>query len=140
MVFRVTGSNTLKAKDQVGLKAPSPFRAGRAVTVAYHPTDTMEDIITRINLSGSEVVARLNSEGKLSLKATPAADTRNPDFVIRGLEDSGQFLVGYSGILKASGPAGAYAWGHADAVQALAQAEGPSSPLPRLRTPRAGSR
>ena len=124
-VFRVTGSNALKAKDQVGLEGVLTLPGAEApVTVAYHPTDTIEDIITRINLSGSEVVARLNSEGKLSLKATPAADTRNPDFVIRSLEDSGQFLVGYSGILKASGPAGAYSWGHADAVQALAQADG----------------
>ena len=124
-VFRVTGSNALKAKDQVGLEGVLTLPGADApVSVAYHPTDTIEDIITRINLSGSEVVARLNSEGKLSLKATPAADTRNPDFVIRSLEDSGQFLVGYSGILKASGPAGAYSWGHADAVQALAQADG----------------
>ncbi len=119
-VFRVTGSNALKAKDQIGLEGALTLPgADGAVTVDYHPTDTVEDLITRINLSGAEVVARLNSEGKLSLKATPAADTRNPDFVIRGLEDSGQFLVGYSGILKASGPAGAYTWSHADAVQAL---------------------
>ncbi len=124
-VFRVTGSNVLKAKDQVGLGGVLTLPGADApVTVAYHPTDTIEDIITRINLSGSEVVARLNSEGKLSLKATPAADTRNPDFVIRSLEDSGQFLVGYSGILKAPGPAGAYAWNRTDAVQALTQADG----------------
>ena len=51
----------------------------------------------------------------------PAADTGNPDFVIRGLEDSGEFLVGYGGILRASGPAGAYAWNQADAVNALRQ-------------------
>ncbi len=90
-------------------RSRSPAQQGD-VRVDYQPTDTVEDLITRINLSGSEVVARLNSEGKLSLKATPAADTANPDFVIRGLEDSGQFLVGYSGILKASGAAGAYTW------------------------------
>jgi flagellar hook-associated protein 1 FlgK len=121
-VFRVSGTNTLQAKDQIGLAGTMtlPGRQGN-VNVDYRPTDTVEDIVTRINLSGSEVVARLNSEGKLSLKATPAADTANPDFVIRGLEDSGQFLVGYSGILNASGPAGAYTWQKADAVQALRQ-------------------
>ena len=121
-VFRVTGSNVLAPKDLIGLAGTItlPGRDG-TVGVDYHPTDTVEDLITRINLSGSEVVARLNSEGKLSLKATPAADTRNPDFVIRSLEDSGQFLVGYGGILKAAGPAGAYAWEQADAVQALRQ-------------------
>jgi len=121
-VFRVTGTNTLQAKDSIGLAGTLtlPGRQGN-VTVDYRPTDTVEDLITRINLSGAEVVARLNSEGKLSLKATPAADTGNPDFVLRGLEDSGQFLVGYSGILAASGPAGAYTWQKADAVQALRQ-------------------
>jgi flagellar hook-associated protein 1 FlgK len=121
-VFRVTGTNALQAKEAIGLAGTItlPGRQGN-VAVDYRPTDTVEDLITRINLSGSEVVARLNSEGKLSLKATPAADTGNPDFVIRGLEDSGQFLVGYSGILKGSGPAGAYTWQKADAVQALRQ-------------------
>jgi flagellar hook-associated protein 1 FlgK len=119
-VFRVTGANVLEPKEQIGLAGTItlPGREG-AVSVEYHPTDTVEDLITRINLSGAEVVARLNSEGKLSLKASPAFDPRNPDFVIRGMEDSGQFLVGYGGILAASGPAGAYAWGRADAVRAL---------------------
>ena len=121
-VFRVTGANPLAAKDLVGLAGTLTLPGGDGpVSVEYRPTDTVEDIITRINLSGSEVTARLNSEGRLSLKGMPAADTANPDFVIRGLEDSGQFLVGYSGILRASGPAGAYAWSQADAVNALRQ-------------------
>ncbi|MCX7038956.1 MAG: flagellar hook-associated protein FlgK [Spirochaetes bacterium] len=119
-VFRVTGANVLAPKDLLGLAGTLtlPGRAG-SVAVDYRPTDTVEDLITRINLAGSEVAARLNSEGKLSLKGMPTADAANPDFVIRGLEDSGQFLVGYSGILRESGPAGAYAWGQADAVAAL---------------------
>ncbi|HET6451720.1 MAG TPA: flagellar hook-associated protein FlgK [Spirochaetia bacterium] len=121
-IFRVTGTNALPAKEQIGLAGTLtlPGRQG-TVTVDYKPTDTVEDLITRINLSGAEVVARLNSEGKLSLKATPAADTGNPDFVIRGLEDSGQFLVGYAGILNASGPAGAFTWQKPNAVQAFRQ-------------------
>jgi flagellar hook-associated protein 1 len=124
-LFRVTGTNALKPKDEIGLAGTLTLPGrDRPITVDYHPTDTVEDLVTRINLSGSEVVARLNSEGKLSLKATPAANTANPDFVIRGLEDSGQFLVGYSGILQAAGPAGAYTWTRADTVQALRQQEG----------------
>jgi flagellar hook-associated protein 1 len=119
-VFRVTGANALQAKEQIGL-AGTLTLPGRTtdVTIDYRPTDTVEDLITRINLSGAEVVARLNSEGKLSLKASPTANPANPDFVIRGLQDSGQFLVGYSGILKQSGPAGAYTWARPDAVQGL---------------------
>ena len=119
-LFRVTGANALKPKDLIGLQGTItlPGRQGN-VTVDYHPTDTVEDLITRINLSGSEVVARLNTDGKLDLKAVPTYDTENPDFVVRGFQDSGQFLVGYAGILRQTGAAGAYAWNQANAVQAL---------------------
>jgi len=119
-IFRVTGANVLKPKDLLGLAGTItlPGRQGD-VKVEYHPTDTVEDLITRINLSGSEVVARLDSEGKLSLKAVPTSDPQNPDFVLRGIQDSGQFLVGYAGILRQPGPAGAYTWTQANAVQAL---------------------
>ena len=119
-LFRVSGANSLKPKDLIGLAGTItlPGRQGD-VKIDYHPTDTVDDLVTRINLSGSEVVARLNSDGKLSLKAAPASDPQNPDFVLRGMEDSGQFLVGYAGILQASGQAGAYTWNRANAVQAL---------------------
>ena len=43
----------------------------------------------------------------------------NPDFVIRHVEDSGHFLVGYAGILNESGPEGAFTWAVADAVDSL---------------------
>jgi flagellar hook-associated protein 1 len=120
MLFRVTGANALQAKEQIGLAGTLTLPGRTAdISVDYRPTDTVEDLITRINLSGAEVVARLNSEGKLSLKATPTANPANPDFVIRGLQDSGQFLVGYSGVLRTSGAAGAYSWARPDAVQAL---------------------
>lgn len=119
-IFRITGANELTPKDQVGLRGTLTLpSAGGDVLVEYHPTDTVEDLVSRINLSGSEVAARLNSQGMLTLKGSPAADRRHPDFVIRGLEDSGQFLVGYAGILKESGPAGAYTWGKADAALGL---------------------
>lgn len=119
-VFRITGANALTAKDQVGLRGSLTLpSAGGDVQVEYFPTDTVEDLMSRINLSGSEVTARLNSEGRLSLKGSPASDPRNPDFVIRGLSDSGQFLVGYAGILRKSGPDGAYTWEKADATRDL---------------------
>ncbi|HUI69358.1 MAG TPA: flagellar hook-associated protein FlgK [Spirochaetia bacterium] len=119
-IFRVTGANSLKPKDLLGLAGTItlPGRQGD-VKVDYHPTDTVEDLINRINLSGSEVVARLDSEGKLSLKGVPTSDPQNPDFVLRGMQDSGQFLVGYAGILRQPGPAGAYTWTQANAVQTL---------------------
>jgi flagellar hook-associated protein 1 FlgK len=53
------------------------------------------------------------------MKALPATELENPDFVIRHIEDSGQFLVGYAGILQGSGAEGAYDWEQADAVLAF---------------------
>jgi len=123
-LFRVTGANTLQAKEQIGLRGTLTLAGALdPVQVEYFPSDTVEDLIERINQSGAEVGARLNREGRLSLKAVPAADTDNPDFVLRGLEDSGQFLVGYAGILREPGPAGAFTWEAADQVQQLAGGE-----------------
>jgi flagellar hook-associated protein 1 len=119
-IFRVSGTNSLEPKDQIGLRGtltlPGPLDD---VTVEYFPSDTVEDLIQRINLSGAEIVARLNIHGELTLKGIPAAYTGNPDFVLRHIEDSGQFLVGYAGILPQTGPAGSYDWGGPDAVDNL---------------------
>ena len=124
-IYRINGTNTLEARAQTGLEGVITLSAANGdVRVPYYPTDTVSDIVTRINNSGAEVAARLNREGRLSLKGTPAeaAGTvrENPDFVIRHVEDSGHFLTGYAGLLAASGPEGAYDWGRADAVDSLA--------------------
>jgi flagellar hook-associated protein 1 FlgK len=89
------------------------------VNVGYRPTDTVQEVINRIDNSGAQVVAYLDRNGKLTLKATPSQSGNYPDFVLRHVQDSGQFLVGYAGILKGPGPAGAYDWGHANAVNSL---------------------
>ena len=107
-LFRITGENRL---------------------LDYYPTDTVETLVRRINTSGSEVVARLDSDGRLQLRAVSAADAANPDFVIRYAADSGEFLTNYSGILTASGEEGAYNWAQADAVTALRGDTYATSPL-----------
>jgi flagellar hook-associated protein 1 FlgK len=123
-IFRVSGTNALESRAQPGLEGIITLSgASGNVEVPYYPTDTVQDIITRINNSGAEVVARLNREGRLTLKGTPASEAilpgGNPDFVIRHIEDSGHFLTGYAGVLNAPGPGGAYDWGGTDAVAAL---------------------
>jgi len=119
-LYRMTGGNALQAKEQVGLSGSIKLsRANGEVEVPYYPTDTVADLVARINNAGAEVTARLTREGRLQLRATPAADRADPDFVIRHVEDSGQFLAGYAGILRGSGPEGAYDWAKADAVLSL---------------------
>jgi len=119
-IYRMTGGNSLQAQEQVGLAGSIKLSGPRGdLSVPYYPTDTVSDLIARINNAGAEVTARLTSDGKLQLRATPAASKDDPSFVIRHVEDSGQFLVGYAGVLKASGAAGAYDWAKADAVLGL---------------------
>ncbi len=119
-LFRITGANPLDAEEQIGLAGTLTLSGPTGDrTIDYFPTDTVGDLVSRINNSGAEVVARLDRSGRLMLKGTPAEQTANPEFVIRRIEDSGQFLVGYAGLLIESGPEGAYSWDRADAVLSL---------------------
>ncbi|MFP4618181.1 MAG: flagellar hook-associated protein FlgK [Spirochaetaceae bacterium] len=116
-LFRLTGENQLDPQDQVGLQGTMSLSGPDGeVQIDYNPTDTVEEVVKRINTSGSEVVARLDRNGRLNLKASPSADIDNPNFVIRHVEDSGRFLTGYAGMLAESGPEGAYDWEQADAI------------------------
>jgi flagellar hook-associated protein 1 FlgK len=121
-IFRVSGINALENRAQVGLEGLITLSAAEGEhRVPYFPTDTVADIVARINNSGAEVTARLNRDGYLTMKGAPSEANPgvNPDFVIRHIEDSGQFLVGYAGLLNAQGAEGAYDWEGADAVAAL---------------------
>jgi flagellar hook-associated protein 1 FlgK len=120
-LFRINGTNELQLNVQTGLEGFITLSGpnGGAVEVPYYPVDTVGDIISRINNSGAEVTARLNRDGRLQLKGTPAEGAEDPDFVIRHVEDSGYFLEGYAGLLNGRGPEGAFDWGAAGAVAAL---------------------
>jgi flagellar hook-associated protein 1 len=120
-VYRLTGSNALDAQEQIGLAGTLRLSGPRGlVDVEYRPTDTVGDLVRRVNDSGADVTARLTSGGTLQLRAKTSSDGESPDFVIRHVEDSGAFLAGYAGILSESGEAGAYRWDQIDAVASLA--------------------
>jgi len=125
-IFRVSGTNVLDSRAHVGLSGVMTLSAPDGnVEIPYFATDTVADVINRINNSGAEVTARLDRDGRLVMTATPSASWDNPDFVIRHIEDSGRFLEGYAGLLAASGPDGAFSWDVPNAVDALAG--GPAS-------------
>jgi flagellar hook-associated protein 1 FlgK len=123
-IYRINGQHSLDPQAQPGFEGVITLSGSdRQVQIPYFSTDTVHDIVTRINNSGAEVVARLNRDGSLQLKGTPAelinGQRVNPDFVIRHVEDSGHFLAGYAGILLQSGADGAFRWDTADAVTVL---------------------
>ena len=123
-IYRINGQNKLDGQAHPGLEGVITLAGSdRQIEIPYYSTDTVIDIISRINNSGSEIVARLNRDGSLSLKGTPSdlvdGQRINPDFVIRHVEDSGHFLTGYAGILNESGAEGAFTWTVANAVENL---------------------
>ena len=129
-IFRMTGTNTLKMQEQIGLSGTMTINgASGNIDVAYFSTDTVEDVINRINDSNGEVKAYLDRNSCLVLKATSSKGMENPDFVIRHVEDSGMFLTGYSGILQGSGADNAYDFNRANAVDVLAGAQFAVSPV-----------
>ena len=129
-IFRLTGTTRLNLQEQIGLEGVMTLSGHSGnVEVPYHPTDTVEAVINRINDSAGEVKAYLDRNNNLVLKATTSQDSGNPDFVIRHVEDSGFFLTGYSGILSASGEAGAFDYARADAVTSLNGAQFAVTPV-----------
>lgn len=129
-IFRMTGTNALKMQEQIGLSGTMTINGESGnIDVAYFSTDTVEDVINRINDSNGEVKAYLDRNSCLVLKATSSKGMENPDFVIRHVEDSGMFLTGYSGILQGSGEANAYDFNRANAVDVLAGAQFAVSPV-----------
>jgi len=129
-IFRFTGTNFLKAQDQIGLEGTMTLSAQTGVVnIPYHATDTVEDVINRINDSTGEVKAYLDKNNNLVLKATASQDMALPDFVIRHVEDSGFFLSGYAGILSGNGAENAYDFEAVDAVNSLATNQFSVSPV-----------
>ena len=121
-IFRFSGNNALDLQEQVGFEGVIKLSAAEGeVEIPYYHTDTVETVIARINDSTSEVKAYLDKNNHLVLKGTTALDDRNPDFVIRHVEDSGYFLAGYAGILKGAGEEFAYDFNQADAVASLSE-------------------
>jgi flagellar hook-associated protein 1 FlgK len=122
-IFRINGTNELEERAQIGiggvitLSASNPQNPNDTVQIPYYAEDTVAELVQRINNSGADVTARLNRDGRLSLKGTGSNNDASPDFVIRHIEDSGMFLSDYAGLL---GRGLVYDWAQADAVNVLA--------------------
>ena len=122
-IFRITGKQTLEGNNPIGINGVLTFHTPdnneTEIKVGYSEKDTVNEVIKRINDSKTGVVAYLNHDKQLSIKATTSLDEPKRDFMIRHLEDSGEFLVGFSGILSASGIAGSFNYNRANEINKL---------------------
>jgi len=122
-IFRVTGTNTVDPTKRVGMDGTLTFfrndSGNTPVRIDYSRDDTLEEIIKRVNDSRSGVVAYMNHDNQLALKSTTASDDRRTNFMIRHIEDSGELLVGYTGVLNNSGAAGAFDFRHVNEITKL---------------------
>jgi flagellar hook-associated protein 1 FlgK len=111
-IFKVSGANKIDASAAIGINGTLTFVVNNElesnVQIDYNVSDTALTVIKKINDAHMGVVAYMNHNGQLAFKATAAEDSVKKNFMIRHLEDSGQFLVGLTGILKQSGPQGSF--------------------------------
>ena len=111
-VFKISGKNALAENKPVGIAGTLTLSKNNeehtSVYITYRPDETLGQIIKRINKADAGVVAYMNHNNQLVLKGRLANDDWQKNFLIRHIEDSGELLVGFSGMLQNSGPAGAF--------------------------------
>jgi flagellar hook-associated protein 1 FlgK len=111
-IFKVSGNNRIDASAAIGIAGTLTLvksdELESEIQIDYSGNDTVLSVIKKINDAKLGVVAYVNHNGQLALKATVAEDSDKKNFIIRHLEDSGQFLVGLTGILKQNGAAGSF--------------------------------
>ena len=115
-VFRITGTNSLFADQLLGISGVLTLgntdSQNSLSRINYNQNDTLNEVVKRINDRKTGLVAYIDHNQKLVLKAAPSEPTQQSiprvQNVLRHIEDSGDLLVGYSGILNNSGEEGAY--------------------------------
>ncbi|MDX1959359.1 MAG: flagellar hook-associated protein FlgK [Leptospiraceae bacterium] len=111
-IFKVSGRTSLNQDNPIGIDGIMTFHKNdeknTPVQISYSKDETLRAVIKKINDARVGVVAGLNHDNQLTLKAVVAEDHPSKNFMIRHLEDSGEFLVGLTGVLVGSGVGGSF--------------------------------
>lgn len=122
-IFRVSGANSVDASAAIGISGTLTFMTNDGteslVPIDYNEKDTVLSVMKKINDANLGVVAYMNHDGQLGIKATVAQDDYHKNFMIRHMEDSGQFLSGLTGILKGTGPDASFDYRRVDDIRKL---------------------
>lgn len=124
IMFKVSGINSVDSTASIGSSGTLVFgnksREGADVAIDYTAQMKVGELIDKINSSEANVSAYLDDKNRLVLKARGFDDYMKPSYFIKHIQDSGDFLVGITGVLNQSGAAGAYNWQTIDQVNQLA--------------------
>ncbi|MBN2400788.1 MAG: flagellar hook-associated protein FlgK [Spirochaetes bacterium] len=111
-IFKVSGSHKIDASAAIGIRGTLTFLSNDQFEIEqqidYAETDTINTVMKKINDAKLGVAAYINHNGEVALKGTISGHNDKKNFMIKHLEDSGQFLVGLTGILKQSGVQGSF--------------------------------
>ncbi|MDH5718455.1 MAG: flagellar hook-associated protein FlgK [Spirochaetia bacterium] len=122
-VFKMAGRNAVESNRPVGIAGMLTFVKNdedhTPVHITYRADETLDSIIDRINKSSSGVVAYINHQNNLVLKGTVAEDDWRKNLMIRHVEDSGELLVGFAGLLQNSGTGGSFDYRRIDEINKL---------------------
>ncbi len=119
-IFKVAGGNKVDASAAIGISGTLTFKRNdeydSIAEIDYRATDTVNTVIKRINDAGLGVAAYIDHNGNFAIKATLSKDSTKKNFMIRHIEDSGEFMVGLTGVLKQSGEQGAFDYRRTDDI------------------------
>jgi len=119
-IYKVAGNNKLDASAAIGISGTLTFarndKLDSITEVDYNESDTVNSVMKKINDANIGVVAYIDHNGHFGIKATASKDDDRKHFMIRHLEDSGQFLVGLTGVLKQSGQLGSFDYRRIDDI------------------------
>lgn len=112
-IFRVTGKTSIDPDRPIGINGTLRFlkptdRGEEEILIPYSKDDTLQSVINRLNRSEVGVVAYMSHDSQLVIKGNTNPYNKKENFMIRHLEDSGELLVGLTGILFSSGIAGSF--------------------------------
>lgn len=122
-IFKIAGNNKVDSSAAIGIRGTLTFARNNEIDavaeIDYNESDTVNSVIKKINDAKLGVAAYIDHKGHFAVKATLAIDNDKKNFILRHLEDSGQFLTGHTGVLKQSGPQGSFDYRRVDDIVKL---------------------
>ena len=103
-IYKISGTSKLEPDMQINIEGTINLGTNpitkKDIVINYYRTDTIKDVMDKINQSEANVIAYLDHKNKFTIKASLPDDISKQAFYIEHLEDSGKFLSSLTGVLN----------------------------------------